>query len=261
MTDADGQVDLGALSLEQVGQVMLDRLHGHQSLGPALDPYGDTPPYLWLVDEYGVGSDRLCSWMARIAEEFAADMTDTEAWPPEARENLLDLAQECGLARKAVARLIDTKALLDHPRGGQEAHAALLKCSLEQVDRRSVPFWLEQLKVLGDDYGALIFGGLLEHGLQTAAAHLADCCASDEAVANMSLVIPALVARYGLDEVVEELQGPLAQLPDPAGNELTRALQLEGSDAPSWQDATPAKTWGRPKAAAIAGDLVVRRAA
>jgi len=258
MTDAQHQIDLSALSLEKLREVMFDRLHGHQSLGPALDRYGDTPPYLWLVDEYGLGGDRLRSWMARIAEDFAGELTDIEVWPPDARENLLDLAQECGLAQETVRRLVGTKALLDHPNGGPDAHASLLKCSLEQDQRRSVPFWLEQLELLGDDYGALIFGGLLEHGLDTAAKYLPKCCASEEATIHMSLVIPALVARHGLNEVVEALHGPMAQLGQAARAELTEALEVEGwKPVPESAHALDEETWGRMPDGLIAADLVL----
>jgi len=262
MAAEKGKTGLSALALDEFSSVMSERLHGHQSLGPAIDAHGDTPAYLWLVDEHDLGSERLRSWMDGVAERFVNELPDMDKWPDRARANLLDLAQACGLAHSAVRRLIRTEALLQHPAGGPDVHAGLLKCSLGQGNRRSVSFWLEQLELLGDDYGALIFGGLLEHGLDAAAAHLSKCCVSEEAAIHMSLVIPALVDRHGLRKVVQALDGPMAQLGDAARAELAEALEVEGWKPVSESaHAVNKKTWARPKAAPIADDLVVRRAA
>ena len=51
------------------------------------------------------------------------------------------------------------------PHEGPPAHAGLLKCVISLGHRGTPDFWVEQFKLLGPPYGALIFRGLMEHGL------------------------------------------------------------------------------------------------
>jgi hypothetical protein len=210
---------------------MLDRLHDHQSIGPPIDPRGDYPAHLWLVEQYRLGADGLDGLRDRmdmVAEEFVANLTDTTEWPREARVSLLDMVQECRMDLNAVETLIRGGALLEIQDAGRDAHASLLKSSLAVGHRRSPDFWLEQLGLLENDYGALIFGGLLEHGIETAAEYLPRCCASEDAIAHMDLLIPALVDKYGLDIVGSAVERQLDSLLPDARTQLSQSLEDEG---------------------------------
>jgi len=220
--------ELTDLSFEDLKEVMLERLHGHQSVGPPIDPRGDYSAHLWVVEQYRVGTDGLRDRMAIVAEEFVANLTDTTEWPREARVNLLDMVQECRMGLEAVERLIRSGELLEVQDAGRDAHAGLLKSSLALGHKRSPDFWLEQLGLLGNDYGALIFGGLVEHGIERAAEYLPRCCASEDAIANMDLLISALVNQCGLDIVGSAVESQLDNLLPEARPRLKQSLEDEG---------------------------------
>ena len=228
MRQSTASNELNSFSSERLKVVMFDRLHGYQSIGPQIDPRGDYPAHLWLVEQYRLGTDGLRDRMAFVAEEFVANLTDTTEWPREARVSLLDMVQECRMNLNAVETLIRSHELLDTSKAGHDAHASLLKSSLALGHKRDPDFWLEQLGMLGNDYGALIFGGLLEHGLEKATEYLPRCCASDDAIAHMDLLIPALVDQYGLDIIGSAVERQLDNLLPDARTQLKQSLEDEG---------------------------------
>jgi RNA polymerase sigma factor (sigma-70 family) len=69
--------------------------------------------------------------ITEVLHRFLHGITDVEQWPAQARDNLLDLIQNCD------ERLVDdlellvrNRTLLDLPAAGPPAHAGLLKCLL-----------------------------------------------------------------------------------------------------------------------------------
>jgi hypothetical protein len=226
---------LDQLGAEQLKQIMFDRLHGHQSMGPPIEPHGDVSPHIWLVDQYGLKSSyALQSRMQHQVDQFVAELPDTQKWPVDARANLLDFVQDCPIYSGAVEDLIGSCALVKA--GDPEGHASLLKCALSLGNNRSPSSWLKQLSLLGLDYGALVFGGLLQHGLKTAAKHLPLCCDSEEAIAHMLTLLPALVAQEGLEAVADALTPELGRLTPAARNALQEALKSEGYETPGSGD-------------------------
>jgi hypothetical protein len=164
--------------------------------------------------------------METIARDFAKELSDGVRWPEEARVILLDFIQDAPIPSNALDGVLDgliqKQTLLKQ--FGRDAHASLLKCVLNSGHKYSPEFWLGQLRILGADYGALVFGGLLP----AAAAHLKACCASEDAAQNMSLLIPVLVDDHGCEAVEKELGSRLRELPKAAREELVEALRDEG---------------------------------
>ncbi len=229
---------LSGLKFEDLKSVVFERLHRRQSIGPLIDPRGDYPPYAWLLDAYEKGSDALRSRMNRAAKELLKELPDTDAWPAEARGYLLNFISEGQLAASTVDKLIRSQTLLHAPGAGPEAHAALFRCTAALGLSYSTDIWLAQLKIIGDDAGGMVFGGLLTHGLDTAIKHLRECCTNEENAITIGLYIPALVPRLGLEIVGKAFESALAGLPAWARNELVEALEVEGyvvATAESWQ--------------------------
>lgn len=274
MSDTAPGQQMQQLSFDELKQVMYDRLHGHQSIGPPIDPRGDIEPNVWLVEQYRRGTDALRDRMTATAEQFVERLTEIATWPRDARVSLLDLIQDNAMPMETVKRLIRSRALLNLPELGPEAHAALLKCTLGQGSRYSPDFWMEQLDLLGENYGALIFGGLLEHGLNAAVDELPRCCASQNAIDQMLLVIPALVDRFGLEAVCDAFGRQLDNLADEVAAEFRQALEdecahprddssLESYLKSLWtlsgtQIQIPAATWAPPTSEAIADGLILK---
>ena len=132
----------------------------------------------------------------------------------------------------AVDGMVRCEALLHVPETGPEAHAGLLKCLLMSGQRRNPTFWLQQLDLLGDDYGALIFGALTEHGLEVAARSLPRCCRSDMAINEICLFLPALVDRFGVDQVRNVIEMQRGRLPKNVYQELAETVESMTGHSP-----------------------------
>ena len=118
--------------------------------------------------------------MTTVIREFLRELSDAALWPADARSNLLDLIQDCGdpeLLGDDIRALIRQRSLLDLPPAGPVAHAGLLKCLIALGNRQTPEFWHQQLEILGGEYGALVFSGLIEHGIETAARSLSEVAA------------------------------------------------------------------------------------
>jgi hypothetical protein len=259
--------DLGKLDWQETGEIMYDRLHGLSSVGPVIDPRSDLPAYEWLVEQFRRGSQDRRERMALIANEFIGQLADRDAWPREARINLLDFVMHCRIDPPALGGLVDRDSLFSKDEVGRDAHASLLKCYLAIGYKRDPLFWLEQLDRLGDDYGCLIFGGLLEHGLDCALTQLPMCCRSEESLAQLCFVIPSLVDRYGLERICSGFVGQFVWVSESAQTKLREALVICG--APGHQpepgprgEVTPArKPENEPRSAAIPANHELRTAA
>lgn len=221
---------LGELKIDDLRQVLFDRLHDRRSSGPPIDPRGDFPSYVWLVDEYQQGSDGLQQRIAHVVNSLVHDLGDTRVWPRNSRVNLLNFIQECRMALVAVDDMIRQETLVVIPGAGPDAHAGLLKCLLRSGQKRDPPFWLHQLTLLGDEYGGLVFRALTEHGLEVATEYLPRCCRSDIAVDEICLLLPALADQFGWDRVRKAIEMERWLLPGTAYQELWETIHLIRGD-------------------------------
>jgi hypothetical protein len=196
---------------------MFDRLHGLRTLGPAIDARLGPAPFNWLIDEFRRGDSGLRDRMTEVLRRFLGDVGDLQVWPASARDNLLDVIQDCGEELvDDIRRLVRMRALLDQPAAGVSAHGGLLKCLLSLRHYGTPEFWLDQYRIIGPKSGALIFTGLIEHGLDTATVHLPELCADAEACRYIMLTIPVLQDRFGTAAVTIAFQKQFSRLNGPA---------------------------------------------
>lgn len=223
----DKKIDSGglnSLSYEELKKVIFDRLHGHQTMGPPIDPRGDYDPYLWLTEQYKNGNDDLRKRMEKIAEEFMRHIIDLIKWPKDARSNLLCMVREFGVTNKTLERIIGNRQAFNEL--GAQVYASLLKCFVSIGEKGAIGFWLEQLELLGNDYGGIIFSGLRkQHGLQIASEFLRQCCGSSiKAAHSIKIQLIVMIAQHGLEEVRKEIEPRLPHLPDKPRQILEKAL-------------------------------------
>jgi hypothetical protein len=224
-SDSEGSLKLSGLNIGDLRRAVFDRLHDRQSLGPPIDPRGDVPSYVWLVEEYRKGSDRLQTRIETVADGFVLGLVDTRIWSEEPRINLLSFIQECEMWLPAIDDMIQQETLVSVP----AAHVGLLKCLYGSPHQRRDPlFWLHQLDLLGPDYGAMVFRALCEHGLDLAAKYLPRCCQSDAAVNEICLLLPALVDEFGMEKIRKAIKKRRWLLPENAYEELFDTLRLLG---------------------------------
>jgi hypothetical protein len=227
MTTVQYVSPLANLSIDRLRQVMFDRLHGLQSVGPALDARFGPESFSWLSDEFRRGDSGLRDRMSEVLRCFLNVVTDVEQWPAPARTNLLDLIQDCGEeVVDDLRQLVRTRVLLDLPAAGPPAHAGLLKCLLSLRHYDTPQFWSEQFRVLGPESGALIFSGLVEHGLEIAARHLPELSAHDMACRFIQLGIPVLQDRFGTAAVARAFQQQMPRLTESARERFNASLEL-----------------------------------
>jgi hypothetical protein len=208
-------VNLAELAADELREVMYARLQGNLAGGPAVDPRVGPAAFEWLGDEYQRADAGTQHRMTAILRDFLCELTDTQRWPEPARWALLDLIQDCGEALvDDLYRMIRQRALLDAEGLGPDAHAGLLKCLISNGHHATPEFWLDQSQTLGPAYGALIFSGLIDHGLELAMSHLPQLSSEPEARTYIRWVFPHLKDRYGTSAVVEALERQRARLPD-----------------------------------------------
>jgi hypothetical protein len=219
---------LAQLPFDRLQQVMFDRLHGLRSVGPEFDTRIGPGPLSWLIDEFRQGDSGLRDRMTEVLRLFLGAVGDLQVWPAAARENLLDVIQECGEELvDDIRRLVRLKVLLDQPAGGVPAHGGLLKCLLSLRHYGTPEFWLDQYRIMGPKAGALIFSGLIEHGLELATLHLPELCADAEACRYIMLAIPVLEDRFGTAAVTIAFQKQFSRLNKPAGKLFAAVLKID----------------------------------
>jgi len=212
------------LGFDRLKEVMCNRLHGAQSIGPPCGPRGGPAPYEWLVDEFRRGDSGLRDRMTAVMRDFLPKVADHHAWPKDARYELLDLVQECGEGVVDEVRgLIDTQAFLPDDAAG---HAGLLKCLISLGHLETPDFWMEQSRIIDPRYGALVFRGLAEHSLELAADALPELCGDSEALANIGFFLRALQERVGVSEVFWVFTAAIDALPGEVAQVLRDHLQV-----------------------------------
>lgn len=194
------------LSPEELRQAIYLRLQGKPSVGPPIDPRTGREAFEWLSQQFALGDAALQHRMIAALRDFLNELTEADRWPHQARWNLLDLIQDCGETLvEDIHRLIRNRTLLDAEGLGPDAHAGLLKCLISNGHHVTPEFWLEQGSLLGSAYGALVFSGLLDHGLHGAMDHLPQLTADPEACRNIRGLFPFLKDKFGVQTVVEAL--------------------------------------------------------
>ena len=204
------------------------QLQGISSIGPVIDRRMGPEPYEWLAQQYNSGDENLHKRMEEIIQEFLDELPNPHQWEDEALANLFTLIQLCGqpLARD-IDNLLESRRLLDLDRGGsRDLHARLLKCWLGLEIEAGPEFWMKQYEYIGDDYGALIFAGLIEDGLTTATNRLADLCRSEEAANWILMYIPYLIEWFGKDTVIAAFIPELNKISTLLRNQFEEQLQI-----------------------------------
>lgn len=275
----ESKARLSDLSELQLRQVIYARLQGDPSIGPPFDPRVGPDPLAWLSDQYRRGDAGLQHRMTAVLRDCLAELPDTQRWPEQTRCALLDLIQDCGESLiDDLLRLIRQRALLDAEGLGPDAHAGLLKCLISNGHRVTPEFWFEQLALLGPRYGALIFSGLIDHGLDIAMRQLPALSADPEARQQIRWLFPHLKDRYGVQAVREALdarQGHLAEetyrlycqdliVPDLPDATIAASVDKCGNDPASARDDSPTSisSQASPAPTRVPSDLgmVVKRA-
>ncbi len=216
---------LGEMAYDELRQLVFDVVHGTRTLGPPLDPRLGVRPFERLAEVCLRGDRVVRERLAQILREFLAALVDTQTWPEDARADLLNLIQDCGAeVLEDLRTLVRQKTLLDAAAIGRPGHAGLLKCMLSLGAYATPGWWLEQSQLLGEDYGALVFSGLVEHGLEAATAHLPTFCASPVATREIAILIPGLIDQFGLERVRDALAKQLPHLSPAVAAALEDAL-------------------------------------
>ncbi len=225
---------LSDLSEPQLREVIYARLQGDPSIGPPCDPRVGPDPLAWLSDQYRRSDAGLQHRMTAVLRDFLAELPDTRQWSKQARCALLDLIQDCGEPLiDDLLRLTRQRELLDAEGLGPDAHAGLLKCLISNGHRVTPEFWFEQFTFLGPRYGALIFSGLIDHGLDIAMRQLPTLSADPEAGQQIRWLFPHLKDKYGVQAVREALDARQGSL-----NEEIYRLYCQDLIVPDLPDAT-----------------------
>jgi hypothetical protein len=192
-------------------------LNGERFLGPARDVRTDVEPYFDLIDCYEAETlavkQRLDTAFKLLLSEQLETLTDA------GQRHLLRVLQDCGDPLvDDLQRIVRRKTLLET---SKDLHALVLKCLVSLNRRQSRAFWLEQFELLGEEYGALILSGLLQHGIEVGFAELPRLTSSDSAARRIALSLPSIVDQFGESSVNEQLE---LQLPNcrPAARKLLR---------------------------------------
>jgi hypothetical protein len=202
------------LEIGELRDVIYSRLQGNPSIGPAVDPRSGPEPFEWLSTEFRRGNSGLRDRMSEVLSDCLDELvTEPGRWPERTRVALLDLIQDCGAA--LTSKLFDMvrKQLFLKTEGlGAEAHAGLLKCLVSNGHHATPDFWMQQFEWLGPEYGALVFSGLVDHGLVVAMNELPVLCVHDEACAYVRWLWPDLMGRFGAQTVMTELERQKSRL-------------------------------------------------
>lgn len=216
MTDlnTNHEVNLANLSEAELRDVMYARLVGNPSVGPPVDSRIGQEALEWLSDQFRRGDAGLQHRMTAVLEDFLQELPDTNRWPERARYALLDLIQDCGESLiDDLHRLIRQQTFLNAEGLGAEVHAALLKCLISNGHHATPDFWIKQFDVLGPPYGALIFSGLVDHGLELAMSHLPALSGDEEAKTYIRWLFPHSQDKFGAAAVLELLEQVRNRLP------------------------------------------------
>jgi hypothetical protein len=200
---AETTLSLESLSFGELEGVIVDRLHERRSIGPPVDLRAEESHIEWLIDQFRQGSTGLRDRMSAALRTLLTKKC--QGWDPAARANLLDVLQESGeQLTDEILAAVRTRSLLDPC--GPEAHAGLLKCLISLNRRLSPDFWLDQLELLGPEYGALIMSGLVQHGLSMGMHFLPRLSEHETAAREIRLALPVLDDIFGRQNVERELQ-------------------------------------------------------
>ncbi len=202
------------LEIGDLRDVMYARLQGNPSIGPAVDPRSGPEPFEWLSTEFCRGSSGLRDRMSAVLGDCLDELvTEPGRWPEPTRVALLDLIQDCGASLTSkLFDMVRQQVFLKTDGPGAETHAGLLKCLISNGHHATPDFWMQQLECLGPEYGALVFSGLVDHGLVIAMDELPVLCAHDEARNYVRWLWPDLMDRFGAQAVVIELERQKARL-------------------------------------------------
>jgi len=196
-----------------------DRLAGLSAGGPPVDPRIDAP-YDWLVESYRRGSEGFQLRFSEVLGELLQEViTEEGGWGASAENRLFAVVRQCG--HGLVSDLHRWVEGLDPGSDRERDRLALMLKALLALGRHgTVAFWLEQHGKLRREYGALIFAGLVEQGLEVAVRYLPVLCQDDGTCGRIEAQFPALCNRFGSARVDMEL----GKLDEPLRSKLQGVL-------------------------------------
>ena len=199
-------------------QAMRNRLHSLSSVGPPIERRGNEEyGFEWLSTIYQDASPNLRTRMTVVMSKFIDELHDPQKWNEPAYVSLFGLLQTSGdgLVDKILTYVQNDELIKQRGEGdGKDVHAGLVKALLAQKYSGTPDFWEHQLDLLGEDYGALIFAGMEQHGLDKAVGLLPRISKSDKAIDWMVPYLSVLYHNHGRDEIVLKFSSVLPQLSD-----------------------------------------------
>lgn len=213
-------------SVEDAIDEITDVLNGNAWLYEACDYRVDIRPYSQLTVALRNESEHVSGVISEIcAVLFERSLNSGTSLTPEGKTNLLIVLRDCDSRATScvVTTLIDdTKALT------ADFRARLLQILVAKEVRQSIPFWERQNSILGPDYAALVFSGMLLHGEFVAFSYFNQVFTSSESLTSLIPIVPWLIDKRGTVEAAFFFRLVLDTMPMPMRERLTKILSMFG---------------------------------
>lgn len=193
------------MSYAELRAWLSDRL---QLRGPAaadINQRIDEPAYERPLAEWKEGEKDFREQIERACESLVGDVAQKQ-WATDHVHNLAALIEQAEMVRAipALKDVVYAKAWLFGDDGPQR-HMIALRTLLGLNWRGEPNFWLEQHELLGRRYPEMAFKGLLQQGLEPAFARLGEVAGTPEAMRQVLILFPALIALIGTERLRELL--------------------------------------------------------
>jgi len=227
---SDESSPLAPLDPTTLQRVVEARLHARVQCGPPIPPGAELPDD-WLVEQFELAAPDLRARLDSTLRRILAALPDPEAWPPSARDAFFVLLHRCGqsVVDDVRAAIAAERLLARRDEYHLDALAGLLKCMIALRALGTPAFWIEQAARLGPRYGAVVFAGLLEHGLTPAFKALPQLCTDTEALHWIGVQLSVAVDRHGLAATSKALKSRSRELSPAARATLERELAWLGA--------------------------------
>ena len=196
---------IGTLPFADVTSIVAEVLEGRIWLYGPRDVRIDTEPYVDLIracrEENNVAQSRLSAALGTLLQQ---ESPTNRRLSDLAMVNLLRVLQDSGKdsIKTIVVAIYRQKWLPEKP----SFHALLLKAATALGHRLSVEIWQDQLEALGPTYGAVVFSGLLLHGIDIAFDEFPHLASTQESAGRIAMLLPEVVGEFGENAVRRHLQ-------------------------------------------------------
>lgn len=170
-------------------------LNGSSWLLDRRDPRFDIHPYTQITEVLRLETPETAKRISRIcARLFLGLLAKESTLSLEGQENLLVVLRDCD---PEVTEVIVRAVLTDVFQGSRDQHARLLQVLISQDQKQTVCFWLMQNTLLGSQYAATIFSGMLLHGKDVAFRNFAAIFTDSAALTQLVPILPWLINEFG----------------------------------------------------------------